>query len=290
MRSIEARLRRIPMYRLMTLTLLALVVVAFFVAAGGHFSEPFTFAGMADSLIVLVGISICGNRILGRLRKIASSDESALITALLLWFLFWPTSQVVDLLWLAGAALLANASKYAITWRGRHLFNPAAAGAFAVLVLQHVAGRELSFVATWWVARESMAPAVVIGGLLVLWRIRRLTAGAVFVGLATVLVVIGLDPNSLVDAVGTALTSFPILFAAGFMLIEPKTFPVKRPKQLAVAVIAGVLFGYPLAIYRVVDTPPDLGVFALTPELALLIANLVAFAVTVRDRTRRRRR
>lgn len=290
MRSIEARLRRIPMYRVMTLTLLALVFVAFVVAAGERFAQPFSFAAMADSLIVLVGISIWANRIMGRLRGVAASDESALITALLLWFLFWPTTAVADLLWLAAAAVLANGSKYAITWRGRHLLNPAAAGAFAVLVVQHLAGRDASYLATWWIARESLSPAVVIGGLLVLWRIRRLTAAAVFVAIATGLVVFGLNANSLLDALGTALTSFPILFAAGFMLIEPRTFPVKRRKQLVVAVVAAVLFGYPLAIYRVMDSPPDIGVFTLTPELALLIANLVAFGVSFHDRKRRTRR
>lgn len=290
MKSLEARLRRVPMYRLMTLTLLALVAVAFVVAMGSHFGEPFTLPAMAESLVVVTVASLGSNRVLGRLRAVTPSDESALITALLLWFLFWPTAVVADLLWLAGAAVLANASKYVITWRGRHILNPAAAGAFAVLVLQHVAGRDLSFVATWWVAREAMTPALLIGALLVLWRIRRLTAAAVFVVVATTLVVFGLQASSLVAAFGTALTSFPILFVAGYMLIEPKTFPTKRRKQIIVAVVAGLLFGYPLAIYRVVENPPVLGVFTLTPELSLLVANLVAFALTLRDRRPRTRR
>lgn len=290
MNALETRLRRVPMYRLMTLTLLALVVVAFFVALGSHFGEPFTLPAMVESLVVVVVASLGSNRILGRLRGVSPSNESALITALLLWFLFWPTAVVVDLVWLGAAAVLANASKYVIIWRGRHILNPAAAGAFAVLVLQHVAGRELSFVATWWVAREAMAPALVIGALLVLWRIRRLTVAGVFVAIATVLVVIGLHASSLVASLGTALTSFPILFAAGFMLIEPRTFPTKRRKQLVVSVVAGLLFGYPLVIYRVVETPPALGVFTLTPELSLLVANVVAFAITLRDRKPRPRR
>ena len=64
--------------------------------------------------------------------------ESSLITGLLLLLPFWPSelfwpsqpTQGLQLAEIAGVALacvLASASKYALAWRGRHIFNPAAA-------------------------------------------------------------------------------------------------------------------------------------------------------------------
>ena len=59
--------------------------------------------------------------------------------------------------------MLALASKYALAWRGRHIFNPAAAGAF-------LAGLTGLNIATWWAATPAMLWLVLPGVLLVLYR------------------------------------------------------------------------------------------------------------------------
>ena len=59
-----------------------------------------------------------------------------------------------------------------------------------------------------------------------------------------------------------------MLFFVGFMLTEPLTLPPRRWQQLALAAVVGLLFAVPY----------NLGFVANSPELALLVGNLLAFA------------
>jgi ferredoxin-NADP reductase len=59
----------------------------------------------------------------------------------------------------------------------------------------------------------------------------------------------------------------PLLFFAGFMLTEPLTLPPRRWQQLALSAVVGVVFAVPY----------NLGFVANSPELALLLGNLLAF-------------
>jgi ferredoxin-NADP reductase len=70
------------------------------------------------------------------------------------------------------------------------------------------------------------------------------------------------------DALTTTFTQFPLVFLAGFMLSEPLTLPPRRWQQLTVAAVVAVLF----------STVFSIGPFTNTPELALVVGNLVAFA------------
>jgi ferredoxin-NADP reductase len=74
------------------------------------------------------------------------------------------------------------------------------------------------------------------------------------------------------------LWSSPFLFLGAFMLSEPLTLPPRRWQQFTVAAVVGVLAGWPI----------DLGQISLGQERALLIGNLVAFALafTVRAAVR----
>lgn len=279
----DALLGRVTMYRLVTLVLAALVVVMLAFTAAGVFTDPFTVPGQLITLAVLLVASVASNLLLALPFRVRPHTESAVITALLLFMLFWPTTVAADLAWLAAAAALANASKYVIAWRGRHVLNPTAAGVFLVVVVQEVAGREAPINATWWIASEQLLPFVAVGAVLVLWRTRRLDVGVLFVVVAGALVVWGLSIGQPVgDALAVTATAYPIVFLAGFMLSEPLTLPPRRWQQLVVAAAAGVLLALPIALLRVTDTPPDLGLLTLTPELALLLANLVAFALARR--------
>src|SRR5690606_15110423 len=103
--------------------------------------------------------------------RVRPHPESAVITALILWFLFWPSSLGSFLLTLGLAGAFAGLSKFLLAWRGRHLTNPAAIGAVVVTWLGEGAP-------TWWVGSPTLFVPVLLGGLLVLARTRRLATVA----------------------------------------------------------------------------------------------------------------
>ena len=219
---LDRQLGRVTMYRLVTIVLLVLAAVMVAYTAGGTFTDPFTVKAELLTLVVLVAASYVSNRVCGFIWRITPHGESAIITALLLWFLFWPTTDGTTLLWLAGAAVLANLSKYLLAWRGRHIFNPAAAGAFLVVVLQHVVNRETTVDPTWWAASKTLLPYVAVGAFLVLWRTRRLDLGAVFIVLAGALTVWGFTSGydqPFDGALKTTAYSVALVFIAGFMRV-----------------------------------------------------------------------
>lgn len=260
---------RVTMYRLVTL---ALSIVA---AASVGFSLfqlttdppanpplPFTPTELLANLAVALGATILSSRMFALLLRTRPHTESSIITGLILFFLFWPSLDPRDLTTLALAGVLATASKYFIAWRGRHILNPAAAGATLVALLQFGGS-------VWWVATGALLPFVLIGAFLILYRTGRLAMGAVFalVALAILTVRLTSGGQDVGDAFITSVTSYPVLFFAGFMLSEPLTMAPRRWQQLAIAALVGALFTVPFTF----------GPIYLSFELALVIGNVIAF-------------
>jgi ferredoxin-NADP reductase len=160
-----------------------------------------------------------------------------------------------------------------LAFRGRHLLNPVAAAA----VVMSVTGLLPS---AWWVATPVLLPFVAVGAFLVLWRTRKLAVGLTFVVVAGAITVgrIVSAGTAFPDALTLVFQSFPIVFLAGFMLSEPLTLPPRRWQQLLVAVVVAVPFSIPFAVGPVYSTP----------EIALVIGNLVAFAFGQRRAVRMR--
>lgn len=253
---------RVTMYRLVVITLVALAVIAMAVSLAGQiFYTPVEIAATGAVAIVVTGVT---GVLFARLFRTRAHLESSLITGLLLLFLFRPTTDPGELAGVALAAVIASASKYLLAIRRRHIFNPAAIGALVVGLLQ------LNF-ATWWIATPWLFPFTAIAALLVLYRTHRLTMGLVFVAVAVTLVSVGgiLAGTAPLEAIGIAFTSYPIVFLAGFMLSEPLTLPPRRWQQLVLAVIVAVLLWLPFSA----------GPFYNSPELALVVGNVFAFAV-----------
>jgi ferredoxin-NADP reductase len=249
------------MYRLVLLALIAVAAVAVVLSMLGRLAFPAT--DLLATAAVAVAASVATSWLFALAFRVRPHPESALITGLLLFFLFFPSGVVGDLASVALAATIASASKYLLAIRGRHIFNPAAIGAFVVSLL----GLN---VAVWWVATGVLLPLTAIGAFLVLYRSRRTTIGVAFVAVATVIVVVRLvsGGTDVGAAIGTAFTSFPIVFLAGFMLSEPLTLPPRRWQQLIVAAVVAVAFAVPF----------QLGPIFNTPELALVVGNAVGFA------------
>jgi ferredoxin-NADP reductase len=279
---LDRQLGRVTMYRLVTIVLGVLAAVMVVYTAAGTFTDPFTVRAELITLVVLVAASVVSSRLIGLAFRVRPHTESAIITGLLLWFMFWPSTALDDLAWLAAAAVLANASKYVFAWRGRHVLNPAAAGAVLVIIAQDWAGRESPVNATWWVAAERLLPFVAVGALLVLWRTRRLDVGLLFVAVAYVLCVWGVAQgfgSPFAESLKTVAYSFPIVFMAGFMVSEPLTLPPRRIQQLVVALVMAACLSSGTFLSIVDQTAPSIGVVSLgLPEVALLVGNLVAFA------------
>ncbi|MFT4300017.1 MAG: hypothetical protein QM597_10320 [Aeromicrobium sp.] len=276
-------LGRVTMYRVVSLVLLALVLVALVQAATSRLDPSiFSIRAMTATLAVLLATSVITSHLLALTVQRRPHTESAVITALLLWFLYWPTTDVIELGWLTLAAFLAQASKYALAWRGRHVFNPAAAGVALLVVIGALVGDRAGTpppMTTWWVASEAMLPYVAAGALLVLYRTGRWAPAVAFTSAAALLTYTGALVFAASRSAALEYTAFstPIVFFAGFMLSEPLTQPPRRRQQVALALVAAAVFAWPLCQLRFLDTPVGLGPFEGTFELALLVVNLVAF-------------
>lgn len=267
--ALDRLLGRVTMYRLVVVGLAVLVLLAFALSFAGQLY--YTPAALGLTLLVLVAVTLASGRLYGALFGVTPHTESALVTAGLLFFLLWPTTEPLDLLALALAAFAASASKYLIAWRGRHIVNPAAFGVFFVTVLQLTGG-------VWWVATAPLLPAVAILALVIAYRTGKLPVVGLFVVLAGALTTVfsmssGQDVGA---ALQYAFVTTPIVFLGGFMLTEPLTLPPTRGQQLAVAAIVAVLVSLPTLV------SVHVGPVALTPELALIIGNVVAFGLARR--------
>lgn len=251
----------LTMYRLVLGALIAITIVAFVLSAFGVLF--YTPLELLVSLGVAVGVSVASGSLFALAFRARAHRESSVITGLILFMLFLPSLAFDELLAIAIAATIASASKFLLALRGRHIFNPAAIGAVIVAVPQW------GF-AGWWIATPALLPVVALGAFLILYRNRKLALGAVFIVVAAAIIVtrLALTGTDIVSATTTAFMSYPIIFLAGFMLSEPLTLPPRRWQQLLVAAIVGVLFAVPFAV------PP---VYS-SPELALVLGNLVAFA------------
>jgi len=268
---LDTLLGRVTMYRLVLLVLAALATYSLLLNALGWLT--FGIPQMLAHLVLCLGLAYASNRALAAMFRVKPHSESSLITGLLLYFLFWPTFVPVDMAGVALACVLASASKYALAWRGRHIFNPAAAGAF-------VTGLTGLNIATWWAATPAMLWLLVPGILLVLYRTRKFLMAALFLVVATAIISAELLQAGLSfgSSLWQALAQRPLLFFVGFMLTEPLTLPPRRWQQLTLAAVVGVIFAVPY----------NFGFIANSPELALLLGNLLAFIVGQRGGVRLR--
>ena len=271
-----AVLGRFSMYRLAYLALAALAAIAF-ILSFFQLVAP-TPLELVATLALLAAVSVWVDAAAQRILNLPWRLESSLITAHILLFVLRPTIEPLALLGIALAAAVAALSKYVLAWQGRHIFNPAAVGA-TVLTLVSLAAPALGSSA-WWVGTPALAGPVIVLGLAVLVRTEKVRVVAIFVVVAVAVAVMrtgiqyqeaGIQVETL-DILWRQLWSSPFLFLGAFMLSEPLTLPPRRWQQFTVAVVVGVLAGWPIS----------LGAISLGQERALLIGNIVAFAFAVR--------
>jgi len=257
------------MYRVVSASLgilLAAAIVGAWLGWVGYTPE-----GVLGTAVVAILATTAASALGGALARERPHLESSVITGLLITFIVPPTLAIADLVGASVAGALAGMSKYALTWRGRHILNPAATGVSIASAFGLTAG-------FWWVANPPLTPLILVLGWWVAWRsgFGRVALAALAIGAGGLAVRLALAGEEFPVSLYFILTSYPIWFLALFMLTEPITMAPRRSAQLLVAAVVGLGTAFPL--------PVNLGFTTLTtsPELVLVLGNVVAWTSTLR--------
>ncbi len=255
---IDGLLDRLTSYRLVLYSLLAFVVWA---VLGSLLDEvAFEWYEILASTTWLIAVCITVNFAASKLLNIPRNKESDYVSALILALILLPAQDLNDYLILAAAGTAAMLSKYILVYGKRHIFNPAALGAFTVATL-------FNYPPAWWIGTTFLVPLVFVAGQLILKKMRRYWMVSVFMGIYLGYLAVNFllkdQAGGLPNVIWIGLTATPVLFFAYIMLTEPSTSPHKLPQMLTYAAVVGVL-------YSVTD-------LRLAPEEALLIGNVLAF-------------
>lgn len=260
-------LNKTTMYRVVLYVLIALISVAFILSFFGVLSySPLSIA--TSAVLFLLGCWIT-NKIFAFIFEAPSNPESSLITALILTLIISPIQSIHGIVFISWAAILAIASKYILAINKKHIFNPA-----AIAVVLTAFGINQS--ASWWVGTAAMLPAVLIGGFLIVRKIRRFDLVFYFflISLSVVLATSLMQGTDLLTTFNQVLLHSSLFFFAFVMLTEPLTTPPTKNLQITYGALVGFLFAPEI----------HLGQIYSTPELALVIGNVFSFLVSPKQK------
>lgn len=267
---IDTILDRITMYRVVLYELLVLITLAIVLSFFNLVAyQPFAiiFSTLFITIVCLVTNVLCA-----RIFKAPTNVESVYITALILALIISPPHTPTDsayfslALW---ASIWAMASKYIFAIGKKHLFNPAA---FAVALTAITLNQS----ASWWVGTPVLFPAVLIGGWMIVKKIRRTDLVGSFLIVSTMLIVGNgiVRGVSLLPFITNMFTKTPLIFFATVMLTEPLTSPPTKKLRILYGTIVGFLFAPWIHI----------GSFYGTPEIALLLGNIYTYVVSPKQK------
>jgi ferredoxin-NADP reductase/Na+-translocating ferredoxin:NAD+ oxidoreductase RnfD subunit len=267
MKRIDSLLDGVTMYRLTLYVLLGLLGVAVMLGALGLL--PFSPLSTLISAAFLVTVCWATNTLLAKILDVPTNSESTLITALILALIIDPAQSFDGFQFLGWAAILAMSSKYILSLNNKHIFNPAV---IAVVITSFALGES----ASWWTATASMAPVTLLGGLLIVRKVRQEEMAGFFLAasLLTICVVSVLLGLSLPKELQQLTLASPLFFVAGVMLTEPLTAPPTKNLKRVYALLTGVLFVPQI----------HLGALYSTPELALALGNVFSWLVSPKQR------
>jgi Na+-transporting NADH:ubiquinone oxidoreductase subunit NqrB len=255
--------RRVLTYRLTFYYLTAILLAALILSVIGIVHQP--VLNLAVSTLVALSTCLGVNWAFAQVFGARSNWESVVISALIIVLIITPPvpNDPFAVIFLALASAWAMASKYLLATGKRHLFNPAAFGAALTGICFHRA-------VSWWVGDNSLLlPVILLGGALILVRLRYFEMLAAFAA-----VVLGLSvAHSNLTAAGAlhALSMIGIhsmfCFFGLVMLTEPRTAPLGRWRQITYGAFVGLLFS-PFT---------HVGSYYFTPEVAILCGNLFTY-------------
>lgn len=271
MNKIDNFLNNTTMYRLVVYVLALLSGLSVVFSFMGKLSATPTELILSFALLALP--AYITDRGLGRLLKTPTNMESSLITAMILFLIVRPADSWLTALALAAAGAVSSASKFLLSYNGKHIFNPAA---FAAALLA-LTGLQAT---TWWIGNSVFWPFTIILGLAVVRKIRRAPLFITFVGVSLLLGAITFvhAGQPLATNLKQALLASPLLFLSTIMLTEPATMPPRRNQQILFAALVATLYVFAWKI----------GPLTIYPEVALLLGNLYAFFVSPKFKIRLR--
>lgn len=163
-------------------------------------------------------------------------------------YIFFPQSALISGLFIGGlltqnlqwhvyifAGAIAILSKHLIKARQRHIFNPANLGVLLASIIFGAAH-------TWWISSPLIL--VMLFGLFILWRLRRLDLSISFL-LSYYLIIsaLGMIKGSGLSEIYYAIMHGGVIyFFSMFMLIEPKTHPSAGRQRIVYGILVAVLF------------------------------------------------
>ncbi|MGA3150289.1 MAG: FAD-dependent oxidoreductase [Candidatus Saccharimonadales bacterium] len=253
---VDSLLDGITSYRLLLYFLLTVLGWATLASFRGN--VPFSWHAIVFSALALVIVCRLSGEFFARVLNIARNFESDYITALILALIMSPATTLKGFAILVGAGFAAIASKYLLTIGRRHILNPAAAGAV-------VAGVFFGQYASWWVGTAVLAPLVLVGGLLIMRKMKRFYMVAGFALVYGVFLHHQFDGAPALHTIWLAASGTAVMFFAFIMLTEPLTLPDLAMRYMPYAVLVAVLY----SVNRL----------RLAPEEALLIGNVFAYAL-----------
>ncbi len=268
MTFIDNFLNKITTYRLVLYYLVVLVAAAAFFGFFGVL--PYNPANLTFSTLIILATCWIANKAFAKGFGATANVESLYITALILALIITPVApdNYVGVGFLILASAWAMASKYIFALGNKHIFNPAA---FGVALSTFVIGQS----ATWWVAGNlPLLPFVILGGLLIVRKIRREDLVIAFSVVALLTIALTASTGGPSSAVAQTLLHSSFFFLAFVMLTEPLTMPPNRFLRILYGAIVGFLFAPNIHI----------GCFYFTPELALLIGNIFVYIVSPKGR------
>ena len=265
---VDGFLNHVTMYRLVFYYVGALLLGAFVLGFFGLVPHDPAVLALSTVFIGLVCWMI--NWLLARLLKVPANTDSIYITAGIV-ALVMPPVQPSDMMGLAGlalASLAAIASKFLLAIYRKHIFNPVALGVA-------VSAYALDQPATWWVGGNmELLPLVFVGGFLVLRKVQRFSMFGVYVLANLLATAVTTSPGMYGEAFMQSIIYSPLFFAGFAMLTEPLTAPADMKMSLVFGAIVGALSSPSVHI----------GEFYFTPELAFLVGNVFAWAVSPKFR------
>lgn len=258
------------MYRIVLYVLIFLFCSAFILSVFKFL--PYTPIDLIASLLIILFTSWITNSIFSYVYEAPTNVESVYITALILFFVITPiqggiyTQFVPIAFW---ASIWANASKYILAIGKKHIFNPVA---IAIVITAFTINQS----ASWWIGTPSMLIFVLIGGFLIIRKLRRADLFWSFAisALLSISVFAILRNSNIIDTLLVTIKDSAFFFFAFLMLTEPLTSPTTKWLRIAFGVLVGFLFAPLLHI----------GSIFSTPELALIIGNIFAYIVSPKEK------
>jgi ferredoxin-NADP reductase len=272
-KALDSFLNKITMYRLVFYVLIGLILIA--MALGALGKVPFSPLEIFYSAVFFTFVCWVANEVFAWAFDAPANLESVYITAFILTLIVSPpkSADLGYLAFMGWAAVWAIAGKFILAIGKKHIFNPAALGVAMTALFAGMA-------ASWWVGTAVMAPFVLVGGLLIVRKIRRADLAWAFFITAT-LTVCAFDAVAgfnIISALPKIFLDAPILFFGFIMLTEPLTTPPTKNLRIAYGILVGFLFAPQIHLTI------GLNSFYLTPELVLLIGNVFAYIVSPKQK------